>query len=173
MATEKNIAILIENDYQDHEFWYPYYRFKEEGFTVLTIGTGSARVYKSKYGYPIKAQLSPAAVSADNFDAVVIPGGWAPDRLRQNARLMEFVRQMYIQKKVVAAICHAGWVLISAGILKGKKATSFIAIKDDMLAAGCNWVDEETVVDGNLITARRPDDLPRFVRAIIDALHAG
>ena len=170
MSAKKNIALLVENDYQDQEVWYPYYRLKEEGFTVVTVGTRAAEVYKSKHGYPVTAQLGPEAVAVEEFDAVVIPGGWAPDRLRQNAQLVEFVRGMFTAEKVVAAICHAGWMLVSAGILKGKRATSFIAIKDDMRAAGCTWTDEETVVDGNLITARRPDDLPSFVRAIIDTL---
>jgi len=172
MATEKNIAILVENDYQDQEVWYPFYRLKEEGFNVVTVGTRADDTYKSKHGYPVRAQLGPEAVTVNSFDAVVIPGGWAPDRLRQNAQLVEFVRGMFHAGKIVAAICHAGWVLVSADILKGKTATSFIAIRDDMRAAGCTWVDSETVIDGNLITARRPDDLPRFMRAVIDALRA-
>jgi len=109
-------------------------------------------------------------VSAEDFDAVIIPGGYAPDRMRRNEAMVKLVREMFEKGKVVAAICHAGWLPASAGILRGKRMTSFSAIKDDMVNAGAQWEDAEVVVDGNLITSRTPDDLPAFCVAIISKL---
>ena len=164
----KKIMILIEDLYQEMEAWYPYYRMKEQGFEVTVAGP-EKRVYKSKLGYPMEAE-SIEDFKADDFDAVIIPGGYAPDRLRKHESILNFVRKMNEQNKVVAAICHAGWVLASADILKGKKGTCYIAIVDDMKNAGMEYVDEEVVLDGNLITSREPDDLPAFCKAIIEKL---
>ena len=166
----KRIAILSENMYQEMELWVPYYRFKEEGAEVKVIGGGGAKSYTSKHGYPVNVDAQADQVSAVEFDAVIVPGGYAPDMMRRHAPMVKLVREAAQQGKVVAAICHAGWMLVSAGILKGRRATSFFSIKDDLVAAGANWVDEEVVVDGNLITSRRPDDLPVFCRAIVAAL---
>jgi protease I len=166
----KRIAILAENMYQEMELWVPYYRFKEEGAEVKVIGAGGATSYASKHGYPVNVDAQADQVSAVEFDAVIVPGGYAPDMMRRHAPMVKLVREAAQQGKVVAAICHAGWMLVSAGILKGRRATSFFSIKDDLVAAGANWVDEEVVVDGNLITSRRPDDLPAFCRAIVAAL---
>lgn len=169
----KRIAILAENNYQELELWYPLLRLREEGAEVRVIGTGSAETYTSKHGYPVTVDASADQVSADDFDAVVIPGGYAPDLMRRYDSVNQLVRDAFDQGKVVAAICHAGWVLVSAGVLKGRKATSFFAIKDDMVNAGAEWVDEEVVRDGNLITSRMPSDLPAFCRTIIAALTEG
>lgn len=166
----KRVAILAEQMYEDLELWYPYYRLREEGAEVKVVGSGSAQTYKGKNGYPVTVDYAVEQVSPYNFDAVVIPGGFAPDYMRRHPRMIKLVRDMYEQRKVVAAICHAGWVLVSAGVLSGKKATSFHAIKDDMVNAGANWVDEEVTVDGTLITSRQPDDLPAFCRKIIEVL---
>ena len=166
----KSIAILAENDYQDLELWYPYYRMKEEGANVIVVGTGSSDIYKSKHGYEVRVDKTADKVSAKDFDAVIIPGGWAPDRLRQYESVVNFVRDMFNRGKIVASICHGGSVLVSAGILKGKTTTSYKAIKDDLISAGANFVDKEVVVDKNLITSRRPDDLPAFCREIISIL---
>ncbi len=166
----KRVAILAENMYQEMELWVPYYRLREEGAEVKVVGAGGARTYTSKHGYPVNVDVQAEAVSAVEFDAVVVPGGYAPDMMRRHAAMVKLVHEAFQQGKVVAAICHAGWVLASAGILKGKKATSFFAIKDDMINAGAAWVDEEVVVDGTLITSRKPDDLPAFCRAIVLAL---
>lgn len=166
----KRVAILAENDYEDLELLYPWLRLREEGAEVHIVGTGSAEVYQSKHGYPAKADVVAGAISAADYDAVIVPGGFAPDRLRRYPAVLNFVRDLYNQGKVVAAICHAGWVLISAGILRGKRATSVSAIKDDMVNAGAIWLDQEVVRDGNLITSRTPADLPAFLRAIIAAL---
>jgi protease I len=166
----KRIAILAENMYQEMELWVPCYRLREEGAEVKVIGAGGATSYASKHGYPVTVDAQADQVSAVEFDAVIVPGGYAPDLMRRHAPMVKLVREAAQQGKVVAAICHAGWMLVSAGILKGRRATSFFSIKDDLVAAGANWVDEEVVVDGNLITSRRPDDLPAFCRAIVAAL---
>jgi protease I len=166
----KRVAILAENMYQEMELWAPYYRLREEGAEVKVVGAGGAKAYTSKHGYPVNVDVQAEAVSAVEFDAVVVPGGYAPDMMRRHAAMVKLVREAFQQGKVVAAICHAGWVLASAGILKGKKATSFFAIKDDMVNAGATWLDQEVVVDGTLITSRKPDDLPAFCREIVRAL---
>jgi len=166
----KTVGVLVENDYQTLEVWYPLYRLREAGHRTIVIGTGSATIYKSKDGYPVTVERNADQVQAADLDAIVIPGGWAPDRLRQYPAVISLVRQIYAAGKPMAAICHAGSILVSAEILHGKRATSFVAIKDDMIAAGAQWVDAECVVDGNLITARRPDDLPAFMRALLAAL---
>jgi protease I len=166
----KRIAILAENMYQEMELWVPYYRFREEGAEVKIVGAGGAKSYASKHGYPVSVDVQADQVKAVEFDAVIVPGGYAPDMMRRHSAMVALVREAAQQGKVVAAICHAGWMLVSAGILKGKRATSFFSIKDDLVAAGATWVDEEVVVDGTLITSRKPDDLPAFCRAIVGAL---
>jgi len=166
----KRIAVLAADLYQEMEIWYPLLRFREEGAETVAVGAEAGKTYSSKKGYPVVADKSIADVHAKDFDAVVIPGGWAPDTLRQDERMLNFVREMDKAGKVVAAICHAGWVLCSADILRGRKATCFKAIKDDMIHAGAQYVDEEVVIDGNLITSRVPTDLPAFCREIVKAL---
>ena len=166
----KRIAILAENMYQEMELWVPYYRLREEGAEVKVVGAGGAKSYASKHGYPVSVDVQADQVKAVEFDAVVVPGGYAPDMMRRHPAMVQLVREAAQQGKVVAAICHAGWMLVSAGILRGRQATSFFSIKDDLVAAGADWKDAEVVVDGNLITSRRPDDLPAFCRAIVGAL---
>lgn len=167
----KRVAVLAETMYQELELWYPVYRLREEGAEVIIVGAGKPE-YQSKLGYPVKADTSAEQANAADFDAVIVPGGYAPDYMRRNAAMVRLVREAYEQGKVVAAICHAGWMLISAGILRGKTATSYPSIKDDIINAGAQYVDREVVRDGNLITARWPDDLPAFCREIIGALTA-
>lgn len=170
MKRERKIAVLVEDLYQVLEVWYPFLRLKEEGITVRFVGTGSKDAYGSKEGYPVKADAAAGEVDPEDFDGVIIPGGFAPDILRRYAQVVRFVREMHDRGKVVAAICHGGWLLVSAGIAKGRRATCFFAIKDDLIAAGADYSDEEVVVDGNIITSRKPEDLPAFVRAIIKSL---
>lgn len=165
----KKVAILVEDQYQILEVWYPYLRLREEGIQTVLVGTGK-KVYKSKEGYPAEEGLSIKKAKADDFAAVIIPGGYAPDILRRFEEVNNFVRDMFKQKKVVASICHGGWVLISAEILKGKKVTGFFAIKDDLINAGAKFLDKEVIVDGNLITSRNPYDLPAFCREIFKKL---
>lgn len=168
----KKAAILVEDYYQVLEVWYPYFRLREEGLETILVGSGAKKEYKSKEGYPALEELSIEKVKADDFTVVVIPGGYAPDILRRYPKVNSFVREMSQAKKVVASICHGGWVLVSAGILKGRKVTSFSAIKDDMVNSGAEFLDQEVVVDGNLITSRTPYDLPAFCRAIIKKIKA-
>lgn len=164
------IAVLIEDFYQDLEVWYPILRFQEEGFQVVTIEPHGRKEYRGKNGYPIEVDKRIDDVKAKDFDGVVIPGGWAPDKLRLSKKVLQFVKELFDNGKVVASICHGGWVLVSAGICKDKTLTSYIAIKDDLVNAGAHFVDREVVRDGNLITARKPEDLPAFCREIISAL---
>ena len=166
----KRVAILAENLYQEMELWVPYYRLKEEGAEVKVVGAGGAKSFTSKHGYPVSVDVQAEAVSAVEFDAVVVPGGYAPDMMRRHEAMVRLVREAAQHGKVVAAICHAGWMLASAGVVKGRKVTSFFSIKADMVNAGGQWVDQEVVVDGNLITSRKPDDLPAFCREIVKAL---
>ena len=168
----RKIAVLVADLYQEMEVWYPLLRFREDGAETFAVGAEAGRSYASKKGYPVVADKSLDQVSAAALDALIVPGGWAPDTLRQDERVLKLVREMDKAGKVVAAICHAGWVLCSAGILRGRKATCFKAIKDDLTNAGAHYVDEEVVVDGNLITSRVPTDLPAFCREIVKALAA-
>tara|TARA_B100001013_G_scaffold196678_1_gene118963 strand:- start:213 stop:740 length:528 start_codon:yes stop_codon:yes gene_type:complete len=167
----KNIAILAENGYEELELWYPYYRMIEEGATVVLIGSGTSNKYVGKKGnYPVVVDKNINEVDSKEFDALIIPGGWAPDNLRRHQNIIDFTREIFEQNKTVAAICHAGSLLISANVLKGKTATCFMAIKDDMINAGINFVDEAVVIDGNLVTSRTPQDLPAFCKGIITTL---
>ena len=169
MTRSKRIAVLVEDQYQVLEVWYPYLRLREENFEVTFVG-GEKDAHPSKEGYPCPVDVSINEANADEFDAVVIPGGFAPDFMRRNSKFAAFVKGMDAAKKPVASICHGGWMLVSAGILKGRTATSFFAIKDDLIAAGANLVDEEVAVDGNLITSRKPDDLTAFTVELIRQL---
>ena len=166
----KRVAVLVEQQYQEMEVWYPVYRLREAGCKVTLIGPKAGETYPSKLGYPAKSDKAVADVSADDFDLVVIPGGFAPDFIRRAPAMIKLVAEMADKNKVLAAICHGPWVLCSTKALKGKKATCFFAIKDDVINAGANYVDEEVVRDGNLITSRKPDDLPAFMKAIFAAL---
>ncbi|MBI5627587.1 MAG: type 1 glutamine amidotransferase, partial [Candidatus Rokubacteria bacterium] len=166
----KRIAILAENLYQEMELWVPYYRLKEEGAEVKVVGAGGATSYASKHGYPVNVDAQAEAVSAMELDAVIVPGGYAPDMMRRHEAMVRLVREAAQHGKVVAAICHAGWMLASADVVRGKEVTSFFSIKDDMVNAGARWVDRDVVVDGTLITSRKPDDLPAFCREIVRAL---
>ena len=166
----KRVVVLAEDMYEDPELWYPYYRMKEAGATVTLVGTGSAETYSSKHGYPVRVDARADDVRAADVDAVIIPGGFAPDRLRRYPAVLRLVREAFEAGKVVAAICHGPWVLVSAGVLRGRTATSVSAIRDDVTNAGAEWVDREVVRDGNLITSRTPADLPAFCRTIIEAV---
>ena len=165
----KRVAVLVENLYQDLEVWYPVLRMREAGAEVTIVGP-AARTYSSKHGYEVRADKSAEEVDAAGFDAIIIPGGYAPDRMRLHKPMVDLVREMFLQGKVVAAICHGGWMLASADILRGKRVTGYIAIKDDLVNAGASYEDREVVRDGNLVTSRKPEDLPAFCRTILQAV---
>jgi protease I len=166
----KKVIILAEDNYQELELWYPFYRLKEEGAEVKVVGSGSRTTFTSKTGYPVTVDFSASEVNMTHHDGIIIPGGYAPDIMRRYPSMVKLVRDACDQGKVIGAICHAGWMLVSAGILKGKKATCVSAIRDDLINAGAEYIDQEVVRDGNLITSRTPDDLPAFCREIIQAL---
>lgn len=163
------VCVLVEQQYQEMEVWYPVYRLREAGCKVTLVGPEAGQTYPSKLGYPAKSDKAAKDVRADDFDVIVVPGGFAPDFLRRHEAVVRLVSDMAEQGKVVAAICHGPWVLCSTQALKGKKATCFFAIKDDVSNAGAKYMDAEVVRDGNLITSRKPDDLPAFLQAILQA----
>lgn len=166
----KKVVIFVEEMFNTHEFWYPYYRLKEAGVKVIVVGSKKGATYAGKPGTEATADTTADKISVAECHGVVIPGGYAPDHMRRHPEMVKLVRDFFEAGKVVAAICHAGWMLTSADIVRGKKATSFFAIRDDLVHAGANWVDQEVVVDGKLITSRKPDDLPAFMKAILAAL---
>ena len=163
----KRIAILVDNLYQEMEVWYPLFRFQEAGAEVVVIAAEAGVSYKSKLGYPCLSHLSYDAADAADFDGVVCPGGFAPDHIRRYPRAMQFVRELNDRGKLIAAICHGPWICVSAGILKGRRATCFFAIKDDVINAGAEYSDAEVIVDRNLVTSRKPEDLPAFMQAAL------
>ena len=167
---DKKIGILVEKDYEDLELWYPLLRLREEGATVDVIGPEAEKVYQSKHGYEVTSDVSIKNVTKEQYDCLVIPGGWAPDYLRRSAETVNLVRESYENGTTIAAICHGGSLLCSAGILNGRQVTSFHSIKHDMMNAGAVWIDNEVVRDNKLVTSRTPKDLPSFVKGIMDEL---
>lgn len=166
----KKIAIFVDNVYQELEVWYPLLRLKEAGAEVITIGATAGQTYTSKLGYPCKADISYDAANPAEFDGLVIPGGFAPDHIRRHQKAIDFVRALDKSGKLIASICHGPWVLCSAGTLRGRRATCFFAIKDDVINAGAKYEDAEVVVDEHLVTSRKPEDLPAFCKAAIGVL---
>ncbi len=165
----KTILFFAGPLYEDLELWYPKIRLEEEGARTVVAGTGE-KTYQGKRGYPLTVDTQVDQIQAADFDGLVIPGGYAPDIMRRSGKLLQLTREIYQAGKPVAFICHAGWVPISAGIVRGKRGTSVGAIKDDLVNAGMIWEDSPVVVDGNLISSRTPADLPDFMRALIAAL---
>ena len=166
----KRVAVLVEQKYEEMEVWYPVYRLREAGCTVELVGPEAGKAYPSKLGYPAKATLSAADAHAADFAAVVIPGGFSPDYIRRSEPMLKLVRDALAQNKPVAAICHGPWVLCSTTGLRGKKVTCFHSIKDDVSNAGGTYVDQEVCVDGNVVTSRTPDDLPAFMKALMELM---
>lgn len=164
------VALLIEDEYQILEGWYPLLRLQEAGADVKVIGSGTKDSYDSKEHYPMPVDASAAEVSAEDFDAVIVPGGFAPDNMRLHPEMVDLVRDINQAGKLTAAICHGGWMLVSAGAVKGRKATGYLPIKDDVVNAGGQWLDQPVVEDGNVITARTPVDLPPFAAALVSYL---
>mgnify|MGYP002824709112 CR=1 FL=1 len=164
------VASLIHDDFEDLEFWYPTLRLREAGHTVDVVGESVGTVYHGKYGVPAESTHAWGEVRAADYQVLLVPGGWAPDKLRRFPDVLELVRAMDRDGKVIGEICHAGWVLISAGILAGRTVTSTPGIRDDMVNAGATWVDEAVVTDGTLVSSRRPPDLPAYGAALLAAI---
>ena len=168
----KRILSLISEDFEDLELWYPVHRLREEGIEVVIAGEKAGVAYHGKYGVPCESEASFCDVDPADFDGLLVPGGWAPDKLRRYPEVLAIVRAMDAAEKPIGQICHAGWVLISAGILGGRTVTSTPGIKDDMTNAGATWVDEASVVDGHIVSARRPPDLGPYMKDFLRVLGA-
>ena len=166
----KRVAVLVEKFYEDLELWYPVLRLREAGASVLIVGPKAGETYESKHGYPARADVAAGDVNAADLDALIIPGGYSPDHMRRHPAMVDLVTRAAQMGKVLAAICHGPWMLCSARCLKGRKVTSFFAIRDDVENAGGIWQDAACVRDGNLVTSRTPDDLPAFLQGIFVAL---
>jgi protease I len=166
----KKIIQLVSGDFEDLELWYPVLRLREEGAEVHIAGEKADEEYIGKYGVPIVSDLTFQEVNPEEYDAILVPGGWSPDKLRRYPEVLEMVKTMNSQKKPIGQICHAGWVLISAKILDGVTVTSTPGIRDDMENAGATWVNEPVVVDGHIISSRRPPDLPDYMREFIKVM---
>lgn len=167
IVSTKKAFILVEDMYEDQEFWYPYYRLKEAGYTVEVAAPKKNTEYTSKHGYPVTSDITASRVKAAEVDVLVVPGGYAPDKLRRYKEVLDLVREAHENGAVVATICHGAWVLISAGITKGKKMTCVSAIRDDLENSGAEYQDASLVVDGKIVTSRFPDDLPQFLQGIL------
>jgi protease I len=168
-VSDKRVLIFAEDNYEDLELWYPKLRLIEAGVQVTVAGPRE-KVYKSKHGYPVETDGNVADYNPAEFDGVVVPGGFCPDRLRRYEEVLSFTREIAQAGKMFSAVCHGGWVLVSADVLRGRRCTSVPAIKDDMKNAGGVWVDEPCVVDGGLVTAQVPKDLPAFCREMLAVL---
>jgi len=166
----KKVAIMVEQQYQVLEVWFPYYRLREAGVDCDFVAAEAGKEYPSKEGYPCRSTVAAKKAKVTDYDCMLVPGGFAPDFMRRSDDVVKFANEMVNAGKIIAAICHGVWLLCSTKILRGKKATCFMAVRDDVKNAGAHYVDEECVVDGNLITARKPDDLPAFCRAVLKAL---
>jgi protease I len=167
----KRIALLVEEGFEDLEFWVVYMRLVEEGASVTVVSPKAGATYASKNkGLSAKSDAAADAIRANDVDAVVVPGGWAPDQLRRHESVKTLVREAYAQGKIIGMICHAGWVGASAGIVKGHKATGSVGIKDDLVNAGATWVDVPALRDGNLVWGRVVKDIPDFCRELVRAI---
>ena len=165
----KKILMLVGPEYEDLEVWYPKLRLEEAGFEVPLAGLGE-REYRGKHGYPCKVDGGIADFPARDLEGIIAPGGWAPDKIRRDPEVLKRVRELNEAGKLVATICHGPWVLISAGIVRGRKLTSTVGIRDDVTNAGAEWIDAPSVIDGNLVSARVPKDLPAFAKAMLEVL---
>jgi protease I len=164
------ILTFIHDSFEDLEYWYPLLRLKEAGHTVITAGEKAGAKYSGKHGVPAEADIGFGEISPEEYDGAVVPGGWAPDKLRRYEPVLEAIRALNEAGKPIGHICHAGWVLASAGIMKGVETTSTPGIKDDLIHAGATWKDAEVVVDGNIVSSRRPPDLPAYMREFLKQL---
>jgi len=168
--TGKRVVIFVGDIYEDLELWYPHLRLIEAGAESVLIGPEAGQSYSGKHTYPAKSDMAIADVDPAQFDGIVCPGGFMPDKLRRDSKALDIVRHFHEKGQLVSAICHGGWMLASAGICEGVRMTGSPGIKDDMVNAGCQWEDSEVVVDRHFVSSRKPDDLPAFCRALISVL---
>ncbi len=173
MKKDYRVICLIDEQFEDLELWYPILRLREEGIVVHIAGAEAGRKYTGKYGVPAVSDYSFDQIESGEYEGLLVPGGWAPDKLRRYPEVLEIVKSMNDKGKPIGQICHAGWVLISADILRGKRVTSTVGIKDDMTNAGGIWIDEAVVVDGNIVSSRKPQDLPYYMKAYLELLKKG
>jgi protease I len=166
------VLMFVGEDYEDLELWYPKLRLAEAGAHVTVAGPQGETVYRGKHGYPCRSDASIALMEAADFQGLVIPGGFMPDKLRRDEKVKQLVRDFAESDKLVAAICHGGWIPISAGVYDGVRVTGSPGIKDDLINAGATWEDAPVVVDGLFVSSRKPDDLPAFTTAIIELMSA-
>lgn len=166
----EKMMILVENGFEDREFMYPYYRLQETGYDMKIVGPEAKEVYRGEYWLSVKSDFSPAEINIDDYVAIIIPGGRAPDRMRTNKGLVELAKAAFQKGKVIAAICHGAQLLIEADVLKGKRATCYVSVATDLKNAGGIYEDSPVVVDGKLVTSRFPADLPQFCKAIVELL---
>ena len=169
----RRILMFVDDVYEDLELWYPKLRLVEAGIGVVVAGPKDGGRYSGKHGYPANADAAIREVRSEDFDGLVIPGGFAPDKLRRDERVLGLVREFAAAEKLVAAVCHGGWIPISAGVYRGVRVTGSLGIKDDLVNAGAVWEDAAVVVDRHFISSRKPDDLPDFCRAILHFLGDG
>ena len=169
---DRRILMFVDDIYEDLELWYPKFRLQEAGATVTLAGPRAGGKYSGKHGYPAVSDIAIADVDAEHFDGVVLAGGFAPDKLRRDEKVKAIVRHFHQRQQLLAAICHGGWIAISAGVYRGVKVTGSPGIKDDLVNAGAIWSDAEVVVDRHFVSSRKPDDLPAFCRAILQVLAA-
>lgn len=165
----KKVLQLVSNDFEDLELWCPVMRLREEGVQVDLVAEKPG-LYHGKYGVPCEVEMSFNDVNAKDYDGILVPGGWAPDKLRRFPKVLELVAEMDKSGKLIGQICHAGWVLASAKVLKHRQVTSTPGIKDDLTNAGAVWLDEPCVVDKNIVSARRPPDIPQYMKSLVDVL---
>jgi len=168
----KRILVFVDDIYEDLELWYPKLRLIEAGATVVVAGPQAKQKYHGKHSYPCVSDAAIAEMSADAFDGLVVPGGFMPDKLRRDPKVLQLVRDFHLSKKLIAAVCHGGWIPISAGVYQGVRVTGSLGIKDDLVNAGAIWCDEPVVVDGHHVSSRKPDDLPHFCRGILQVLES-
>jgi protease I len=169
----KHVLAFVDDIYEDLELWYPKLRLLEAGHRITVAGPEAERVYSGKHGYPCRSDAAIADVSAADFDGVLLPGGFMPDKLRRDPKVLELVRQIAGAGKLTAAICHGGWIAISAGVYRGVRVTGSLGVKDDLENAGAIWEDAAVVVDRHFVSSRKPDDLPAFCRAMLELLAPG
>jgi protease I len=172
-AKQLQILMFVDDIYEDLEVWYPKLRLIEAGINVVVAGPKAQQTYAGKHGYPCRSDAAIADMRAADFDGVILPGGFMPDKLRCDAKVLDLIREIAGAGKLTAAVCHGGWMAISAGVYRGVRVTGSLGIKDDLVNAGALWEDAAVVVDRQFVSSRKPDDLPAFCRAILEVLGRG